>query len=532
MFGRRPSVQYPQKQAFKECSLSCALNYTQKEVGNQVREQKVEQKKKGPAKVRKNRIYNGVMILILVAIVFSAAMFVGNIRGWFTEGGSILVTGKSGLAHVERKGIAYSLQEGTALKAGDRLKTLDGASVHLEIPGQGEVVLHEDTTLRIQEEKENTLGLQVMNGEVFFHMHAKEDPAFSVFTEEEKLSSVTGVFSVSVRQGTSTVYVYGGEVKHIGEEEETLLQKGEMLTILKTERGEKLYERRSLTEEALSDFILRQLQKDYEEKDLFLTKEEAERILGKRQEAVSLVLEENISQETVPKIEEGEKEPEKSPEIEETETQTGGQEAPPQSQGKDPLKNPSKEPQEEKEEPGSATGNVEEEKLGKTEVTEEEKKEEKPPVTAPPVSEPEKPKEPAPKVLKATISIRVDSILDNMKDLTPGKEQYVPQNGVLLKATTVEFTQGETVFDVLKRVAKAANIQLEYAYTPLYESYYVEGILHLYEFDVGSESGWMYQVNGWFPNYGSSAYKLKDGDVIVWAYTCKGLGADIGGSVQ
>lgn len=498
-----------------------------------MREQKDEQKKKGPAKVRKNRIYNGIMILILVAIVFSAAMFVGNIRGWFTEGGSILVTGKSGLAHVERKGIAYSLQEGTVLKEGDRLKTLDGASVHLEIPGQGEAVIHEETTLMIQEDKENTLGLQVLNGEVFFHVHAKEDPPFSVFTEEEKLSSsATGVFSVSVRQGTSTVYVYGGEVKHIGEEEETLLQKGEMLTILKTEKGEKLYERRSLTEEALSDFILRQLQKDYEEKDLFLTKEEAERILGKRQETVSLVLEENISQETVPKIEEGEKEPDKSPEIEETETQPLGQEAPSQSQGKDPLKNPAKEPQEEKEEPGSASGNLEEEKTGKTEVTEEEKKEEKPPVTVPPVSEPEKPKEPAPKVLKATISIRVDSILNNMKDLTPGKEQYVPQNGVLLKATTVEFIQGETVFDVLKRVTKAANIQLEYAYTPLYESYYVEGIQHLYEFDVGSESGWMYQVNGWFPNYGSSAYKLKDGDIIVWAYTCKGLGADIGGSVQ
>lgn len=497
-----------------------------------MREQKDELMKKRPSKARKNSIYNGVMILILVAIVFSAAMFVGNIRGWVTEGGSILVTGKSGLAHVERKGIAYSLQEGTVLKEGDRLKTLDGASVHLEIPGQGEAVLHEDTTLMIQEEKENTPGLHIMNGEVFFYTNTKDNTSLSVFALEDELSSATGVFSVSVRQGTSTVYVYGGEVKHIGEEEETFVQKGEMLTILKTEKGEKLYERRSLTEEALSDFILRLLQKDYEEKDLFLTKEEAERILGKRQEAVSLVLEENISQEIVPKIEEEEKEPDKSPEIDETETQTGGQEAPSQSQGQDPLKNPAKEPQEEKKEPGSTSGNLEEAKPGKTEETEGEKKEEKPPLTVPPVSEPEKPKEPAPKVLKATISIRVDSILDNMKDLTPGKEQYVPQNGVLLKATTVEFTQGETVFDVLKRVAKAANMQLEYAYTPLYKSYYVEGIQHLYEFDVGSESGWMYQVNGWFPNYGSSAYKLKDGDVILWAYTCKGLGADIGGSVQ
>ncbi|SFN80476.1 DUF4430 domain-containing protein [Proteiniclasticum ruminis] len=491
-----------------------------------MREQKDEQKKKRPSKARKNSIYNGVMILILVAIVFSAAMFVGNIRGWFTEGGSILVTGKSGLAHVERKGIAYSLQEGTILKEGDRLKTLDGASVHLEIPGQGEAVLHEDTTLMIQEEKENTLGLQVMNGEVFFHTNTKDNKSLSVFAKEEELSSATGVFSVSVRQGTSTVYVYGGEVIHCRIEEETLLQKGDMLTILKTEKEENLYEKRRLTEETLSDFILRQLQKDYEGKDLFLTKEEAERILGKRQETVSLVLEEQINQETLSKKEEGDKEPGKSPEEEVNETQAGGEKAPSESQ----EKNPSKEPQDEKKEPGIASGNIEAQP-GKTKETEKEKKEEQPTEIVPPVAEPEKPQKPAAKVLKATISIRVDSILDNMKDLTPGKEQYVPQNGVLLKATTVEFTQGETVFDVLKRVAKAANMQLEYAYTPLYKSYYVEGIQHLYEFDVGSESGWMYQVNGWFPNYGSSAYKLKDGDVILWAYTCKGLGADIGGSV-
>ena len=58
----------------------------------------------------------------------------------------------------------------------------------------------------------------------------------------------------------------------------------------------------------------------------------------------------------------------------------------------------------------------------------------------------------------------------------------------------------------------------------MYNSYYVEGIGNLYEFDCGSESGWMYKVNGWFPNYGCSSYTLSDGDVIVWCYTCNGRG--------
>lgn len=136
------------------------------------------------------------------------------------------------------------------------------------------------------------------------------------------------------------------------------------------------------------------------------------------------------------------------------------------------------------------------------------------------------------KIMTCTISIRCDTILKNMDNLTKGKNSYVPKNGVILQTSTVQFTEGETVFDVLTRACKYAGIQIEYSWTPLYNSYYIEGINHLYEFDCGNESGWMYKVNGWFPNYGCSAYKLKDGDNIVWCYTCNGLGADVGGSVH
>ncbi|MBR5731270.1 MAG: DUF4430 domain-containing protein, partial [Firmicutes bacterium] len=129
------------------------------------------------------------------------------------------------------------------------------------------------------------------------------------------------------------------------------------------------------------------------------------------------------------------------------------------------------------------------------------------------------------------LTIRCDTILDNMDDLDPAKAPYVPSSGVILGKKKLAFEEGETVFDVLKRACSNYGIQIEYSYTPMYESYYIEGINHLYEFDCGPESGWMYKVNGWFPNYGCSSYKLKKDDNIVWCYTCKGLGADVGGSV-
>lgn len=127
-----------------------------------------------------------------------------------------------------------------------------------------------------------------------------------------------------------------------------------------------------------------------------------------------------------------------------------------------------------------------------------------------------------------TISIECSTILNNMGDLDPDKKEVVPKDGIILAKKTVTFYEGESVFDLLQRVCKENKIHMESSWTPLYNSAYIEGIHNLYEFDCGSASGWMYRVNGWYPNYGSSRYQLSQGDVVEWKYTCD-LGADIGG---
>ncbi len=45
---------------------------------------------------------------------------------------------------------------------------------------------------------------------------------------------------------------------------------------------------------------------------------------------------------------------------------------------------------------------------------------------------------------------------------------------------------------------------------------------------MGELSGWIYSVNGWFPNHGCTLYALKDVDVVKWIYTCL-LDGDEGG---
>ena len=127
-----------------------------------------------------------------------------------------------------------------------------------------------------------------------------------------------------------------------------------------------------------------------------------------------------------------------------------------------------------------------------------------------------------------TFSISCATILDNMEKCDKDKRELVPEDGWILEPTEVVFFEGESVFQVLKRTCKQKGIHMEFENTPIYNSAYIEGIHNLYEFDVGEGSGWMYSVNGWYPNYGCSRYALKDGDVVEWRYTCD-LGYDVGG---
>jgi hypothetical protein len=126
-----------------------------------------------------------------------------------------------------------------------------------------------------------------------------------------------------------------------------------------------------------------------------------------------------------------------------------------------------------------------------------------------------------------TLTVRCDTVLDNMDLLDKEKWELIPSDGVIFKTADVTVYEGESVFNVLLREMTRAKIHMEFMNTPIYNSAYIEGINNIYEFDAGELSGWMYKVNDWYPNYGCSRYPLKDGDVIEWRYTCD-LGRDLG----
>lgn len=133
------------------------------------------------------------------------------------------------------------------------------------------------------------------------------------------------------------------------------------------------------------------------------------------------------------------------------------------------------------------------------------------------------------KELTCTLAVRCDTILNNIDRLDKAKAGLIPEDGVIFAESTVVFYEGESVFNLLLREMKKNKIHMEYESTPIYKSAYIEGINNIYESDCGELSGWMYSVNGSFPDYGCSRYELHEGDRVELVYTCD-MGADVGGA--
>ena len=118
-----------------------------------------------------------------------------------------------------------------------------------------------------------------------------------------------------------------------------------------------------------------------------------------------------------------------------------------------------------------------------------------------------------------TLSIRCDTIKDMEK-----KNNAVPDSYVILDTTEFTASSGDTVYDVLQSAAREYRILIDNRGSD--GAAYIAGIDGLYEFDYGELSGWMYRVNGTFPDVGCQSYTVRDGDKIEWLYTTN-IGKDL-----
>jgi len=95
----------------------------------------------------------------------------------------------------------------------------------------------------------------------------------------------------------------------------------------------------------------------------------------------------------------------------------------------------------------------------------------------------------------------------------------LPSDGYIITLRSVKISDGSTAFDALISAARQQEITVDH--TNSLTGVYVSGIGGLYEFDYGSESGWLYYVNGESPSAAMSQYTLSEGDTVELVYTCE-----------
>lgn len=120
--------------------------------------------------------------------------------------------------------------------------------------------------------------------------------------------------------------------------------------------------------------------------------------------------------------------------------------------------------------------------------------------------------------ISCTLNVECKSILNNMDKLKDGHSEYVPANGYIIKGYKYTAKAGFTAYDALKKACEDNGIKLT-AKSTMYGTY-VSGINNIDEFDCGSQSGWMYSINGNRPNVSASSQSVTDGDEITFEYVC------------
>lgn len=129
--------------------------------------------------------------------------------------------------------------------------------------------------------------------------------------------------------------------------------------------------------------------------------------------------------------------------------------------------------------------------------------------------------------VRVTVLAECSTVLSHMDIIDPAVNppEVVPEDGVIIARCEVSLPEGATAFDALAAAARKQRVRVDY--TGSAYGTYVRGIGYVTEFGFGELSGWMYTVNGKFPDVSVSDRVLESGDAVEFRYTCD-LGRDVG----
>lgn len=126
--------------------------------------------------------------------------------------------------------------------------------------------------------------------------------------------------------------------------------------------------------------------------------------------------------------------------------------------------------------------------------------------------------------ITVTVLAECSAALDNMGSIDErvNTADVIPADGVVIAYCEVPLPEGATAFEALTLAARQQQVRVDGSGTVY--GVYVSAIGHIAEFGFGDMSGWLYSVNGEYPEASCGEYRLHDGDAVEFHYTC-GYGA-------
>lgn len=131
--------------------------------------------------------------------------------------------------------------------------------------------------------------------------------------------------------------------------------------------------------------------------------------------------------------------------------------------------------------------------------------------------------------MRVSVCADCSAALAEMDSIDPSVNpaEIIPEDGEVIQGCEVMLPPGASAFDALIAAAREQRVRVDYS-GGLWGAY-IRGIGEIYEFGFGELSGWMYRVNGEYPEVSASDYILEEGDSVEFVFTLN-LGGDIGNS--
>ncbi len=255
---------------------------------------------------RKKTLFNVIMVVLILIIAGCGIMAVGNLKGWFgKDENSVLVSQNvKGVANIQRSGVGYGLEKNVSLRDGDILETKNGTTVDLSAGEENILSLNANTELEAVSVKKGDVQVSLDQGELFTDLASGNEKILFTFGKNS-FTTGSGVFAISQQTGSASLDVFKDEIDLSAADGSSYTVKaGESVQITGDENDKWTVSTGKIAATSLNEYMIGKLTGCKDKDALCFTTDELQKVLDDRAAEKKAALEKSLSSSSkIPKTE-------------------------------------------------------------------------------------------------------------------------------------------------------------------------------------------------------------------------------------